>query len=122
MFTPMPNGNIQLDEDFAVPVWEDEGVAVRVTVPAGFKSDGASIPPILWPIIGPPIGSAHCIPAVVHDYLCARARTYPQRVLGDAIFFWMLKEYDVPYWKRFLMYLGVRWFGRFIWSRQHVKK
>lgn len=122
MFTPLPNGNLRLDADFSVPVWEDQGISLQITVPTGFVSDGASIPRFFWPFIGPPMGSAHLIPAVVHDYLCSKATTYPQRVMGDAIFFAMLREYRISYWKRATMYLAVRWFGRFVWSRQHAKK
>lgn len=123
MFTPLPNGDLRLDEDFTVSVWDVTGITIRVTVPKGFTSDGASIPAILWPIIGPPMGSSHLIPAVVHDYLCVSSKTYPQRIVTDAIFFWLLKEYNVPYWKRCAMYLAVRWFGRFIWvaGSEHAK-
>ncbi|HIE98682.1 MAG TPA: DUF1353 domain-containing protein, partial [Fuerstia sp.] len=46
-----------------------QGVEFRVVVPAGFVSDGASIPRLFWAIIGPPIGSSHLLPAIVHDYL-----------------------------------------------------
>ena len=116
MFTPLSNGDVRLDADFTAPVWVDDGISIEITVPKGFHSDGASVPAILWPIIGPPIGSPHLIPAIIHDYLCSKARTYPQRVMSDAIFFHMLWVYEVPYWKRCAMYLGVRWFGRFIWA------
>lgn len=117
MFTPTNEGRIRLDFKLAYPVWEVNGVTFRVTVPAGFESDGASIPPPLWPILGPPIGSSHLIPSIIHDYLCKTATTYPQRLLGDAVFFCLLKQHDVPRWKRCLMYLGVRFYGRFVWKR-----
>lgn len=84
-------------------------------VPAGFESDGASIPRLLWPLIGPPISSSHLIPAVVHDYLCDTAETYPQRLIGDAVFRAMLLEYEVPRWKRAVMWAGVFLQGRFVW-------
>ena len=116
MFTPTNDGRIRLDFELAYPVWEVNGVTFRVTVPAGFISDGASIPRLLWSLIGPPIGSNHLIPAVVHDYLCEEARIYPQRLLADAVFFCLLKQHNVPAWKRCLMYLGVRWYGRFVWK------
>lgn len=121
MFVPLPNGNIKLIQEFTVYVWVDEGINLRVDVPAGFESDGASIPRLLWPVIGPPMGESHLVPAIVHDYLCTQAKTYPQRVIGDAIFFWLLRKHEVPYWKRSLMYVAVRLFGRFMWSRQHAR-
>ena len=117
MFTPSKNGKtITLDYELCYPVWQVDGVEFVVDVPAGFESDGASIPQILWPLLGPPIGSSHLIPSIVHDYLCETATTYPQRLLGDAVFFSLLKEHGVPRWKRAIMYLGVRFYGRFVWK------
>ncbi|MCP4788439.1 MAG: DUF1353 domain-containing protein [Fuerstiella sp.] len=42
-------------------------VEFRVVVPAGFVFAGASIPRLFRAIIGPPIGSRHLLPAIVHD-------------------------------------------------------
>jgi hypothetical protein len=38
-------------------------------VPAGFESDGASIPRFAWSIIGHPFKDEYCLPALLHDYL-----------------------------------------------------
>ena len=115
MFKSLPSGKVELQEPLYCVVWDAPGVHNRVEVPRGFVSDGASIPRLLWPILGPPIGDLHLIPAIVHDWLCVQARTYTQRVLADAVFFALLKDYQVPYWKRALLYLGVRWYGRLVW-------
>ena len=115
MFSSLPNGHIQLNEPLYQSVWIGKGIEFRVTVPQGFVSDGASIPRLLWPLLGPPIGSRHLIPAIVHDWLCVQAKTYNDRVLADAVFFKMLKEFQVPWWKRTAMFLGVRFYGRFVW-------
>lgn len=115
IFTPLDNGNIRLDEPLYHSVWLAKGVEFRVTVPRDFESDGASIPKPFWLLVGPPIRSEHLIPAIVHDYLCVKAETYQQRVLGDAVFFALLKEHGVSTWKRVIMYLGVRFYGRFVW-------
>lgn len=120
MFQILPTGNIQLQEPLRQPVWLAHGITIDFTVPAGFVSDGASIPSCLWLILGPPIRSNHLIPSVVHDYLCESATDYNERLLGDAVFFKLLKDHDVPAWKRSLMYLGVRLYGRWRWRRQNA--
>lgn len=43
---------------------------------------------------------------------------YSERVLGDAVFFKLLRDYEVPRWKRTLMYIGVRVQGRFTWRKK----
>jgi hypothetical protein len=42
-----------------------------ITVPTGFPTDGASIPRIFWPILGP--HGSYFGAAIIHDYLYARA-------------------------------------------------
>lgn len=115
MFTPLPDGRIRLDAPLYQNVWLMQGVEFRVVVPTDFISDGASIPRLFWAILGPPICSEHCIPAIVHDYLCEQATDYNERVLGDAVFFKLLRDFEVPRWKRTLMYLAVRVYGRITW-------
>ena len=121
MFHSLSTRKIEVTEPLHAPAWQSDEIEVRVTVPAGFTSDGASIPWPLWPILGNPISTdgvheKHLIPAVVHDWLCEAAMCYEDRVLGDAIFFRLLAEYEVPYWKRAAMYLGVRFYARFFWK------
>jgi hypothetical protein len=119
MFTPLKNGRqIQLDGNLNQNVWHRSGVINRVIVPEGFISDGASIPKWIWPILGPPIGSKHLIPSIIHDYLCEQATCYSERVLGDAVFFKLLRDFDIPRWKRTLMYIGVRVQGHFTWRKK----
>ena len=113
--SPQPDGAIRIDETAPVNVWRAPGVDFQVTVPAGFVSDGASIPRFLWPVLGPPVGAPHFVPAVVHDFLCSRAVTYGQRVLADAVFFLLLKQHGVSDLKRAALFVGVRFYGRFVW-------
>jgi hypothetical protein len=90
-----------------------------VTVPANYRFDGASIPRCLWSLIGSPFDPDLILAACVHDWYCDHtANCYPCRVIGDAVFFFLLTKAGVPRWRRVLMYLGVRlnsfWFyGRF---------
>jgi len=41
-----------------------------ITVPAGFDFDGASIPRVLWALVGSPYTGDYRDGAVVHDWLC----------------------------------------------------
>ena len=43
------------------------------TAPAGTLTDGASIPSILWSIIGHPFDSAYFNAAIIHDHFCEKA-------------------------------------------------
>ncbi len=60
----------------------------RWPVPAGTETDGASIPPLFWPIIGKPFDGPYRNAAVIHDWYCmVRARTWQDthRVFHDAM-------------------------------------
>lgn len=90
-----------------------------VTIPPGYRFDGASIPRCLWSLIGSPFEPSLMKAACVHDWYCEHtADCYQSRVIGDAVFFYLLTKAGVARWRRVLMYLGVRlnsfWFyGRF---------
>ncbi len=94
-----------------------EGSTVCITVPAGFQTDFASVPRIFWSIF-PPTGK-HGKAAVLHDYLYATQQA--SRVVADAIFLEAMGVLDVPAWRRWAMYLGVRLGGWYAW-REHQKK
>jgi hypothetical protein len=83
-----------------------------VTVPVGFVTDLASIPPALQSFIqqnGPSL-----LPAVVHDYLywkqtCTREQS--DRILRLAMI-----EHAVPERQRMAIYEAVHWAGMFAWD------
>lgn len=82
---------------------------VRVIVPKDYRTDFASVPRFLWPIISPmgPWRTA----AVIHDYLCDIKVPRP---LADAIFYSvMLEDSRIKAWQRCLIYAAVRayWIG-----------
>ena len=81
-----------------------------VNVPYGFKTDFASIPRGLWNIF-PPTGE-YGKAAVIHDYLyCTHLFSRP---VADLIFYEAMADLRVVWWKRWLMYYAVKFFGR--WS------
>jgi hypothetical protein len=74
------------------------------TIPAGFVTDFASSPRITWAIV-PPFGD-YLLGALAHDFLY-RTGAVP-RAEADAIFYALMVELGVPWWKRTAMYLAVR--------------
>lgn len=110
-FTPLGKGCIQFVSEWRESVWP--AIGFDVAIPKGYVSDGYSIPRLAWLLVGHPFGQEHLIPAFVHDYLCDTASTYQQRVIADAVFFCLMAKYDVPYWKRVVFYVSVRFWGRY---------
>lgn len=88
-----------------------------LTVPAGFESDGASVPRFFWRWVFPP-GDTHAIrAAILHDYVY---RTHPEgwtREDADKLFLWTLIEDGVPAHHAVRAYLGVRLFGWIAWRK-----
>jgi hypothetical protein len=77
-----------------------------ITVPAGFVTDGASVPRLFWNILGP-FGS-YFEPAIVHDYLYSVHNTKYTRPQCDAIFLEAMACANVPWFRRNLIYRCVR--------------
>lgn len=88
-----------------------------IRVPAGFKTDFASVPQIFWNIL-PPWGT-YGKAAVLHDW------NYKKQEFGrafcDAVLLESMEALGVVWWKRFLIYRGVRLGGWAAWN-QHAKE
>lgn len=97
-----------LTKDFRVVADGD-----RITVPAGFETDFASIPKLFRFII--PMRGKHGSAAVVHDYLYLRG--VKTRKKADEIFLALMKYLKVTKWKRRIMYRAVRLFGWYAWKK-----
>src|SRR5262249_36735163 len=83
-----------------------------VTVPVGFVTDLASIPPALQSFIrqnGP-----YLLPAVVHDYLYWKQTC--TRDQADRILLLAMIEHDVPAAQLFAIYQAVHFAGMFAWA------
>lgn len=86
-----------------------------IVVPAGFKTDGATIPKILWTWL--PAWGKYSRAAVVHDYLCRRIEegtphsTSPTRKEADDIFFEAMTDCEVSLFVKRVMYTAVRLFS-----------
>lgn len=87
-------------------------------VPAGRKTDMASIPRILWNIL-PPIGK-YDMAAVIHDELYSRApvinNVQVTRAMADAILLEAMEVLHVRWDQRWAIYAGVRIGGWKPWN------
>jgi len=101
-----------------------EDSAEVIAVPAGFVSDFASIPRLLWRFEPP--GGVALKASVIHDYLYAMKGVVmepPDRLLkytradADAIFSEAMAALGVPAFKRAVMFAGVRLGGAGGWGR-----
>lgn len=97
----------------------NHGTNDRITVPAGFVTDFASIPRPLWWWFSP--WGQHGNAAVVHDFLYwSRLRT---RAEADRIFLDGMDVLGTLLTTRYLMYAAVRVFGRCAWwTNEHERK
>jgi Protein of unknown function (DUF1353) len=85
---------------------------VPIVAPAGFWTNFASVPKILWPIIDPyDLGRA----PVVHDYLYF-AGYRDDRDYCDEVFFEAMMVDGIDRWKCSVAYRAVSWFGGWAWA------
>ena len=88
----------------------------KLTIPAGFVSDGASIPRALWSTIGSPFHPRFMPAALYHDYLLSVMRdgTEPNLTKAgvDGEFRRLLLANGVSKFRAGLMYRAVRSFGK----------
>jgi hypothetical protein len=81
-----------------------------IVVPANTLCDGASIPRIMWPIIGHPLDE-YLEDAVLHDFLYSPTNTDFSRAEADLIFRETMWNRDISRPKLIAMYAAVRAFG-----------
>ena len=91
-----------------------------ITVPCGFITDGASIPSILWGIIGSPWAGDYPEAAVIHDWVYTEQSF--KRSDCDKIFLEGMGILGVNWFKRRIMYRAVRTFGWIPWKNKAYKK
>ena len=89
----------------------------RVTVPYGFRSDGASVPRFFWRWVFPPGDARALRAAFVHDWIY---RTHPDgwtKADADQLFRELLVENGMPERYARRAYWGVRLFGGDSWHQ-----
>lgn len=80
-----------------------------ITVPVGFKTDGASIPKVFWSLMDP--FGEYFNAAVIHDFLYSTQGKFDDRAEVDAIFKEAMFNIGVPWPTREIIYRAVRSFG-----------
>jgi Protein of unknown function (DUF1353) len=81
----------------------------RFVVPAGFRTDFASVPRVVTWLV--PRFGAYTLAAILHDWLCRegiRSGAVTPRE-ADGIFRRVMRESGVPVLRRWMMWAGVRW-------------
>lgn len=100
-----------LNADWAVSVCGE-----RFVVPAGFTTDGASIPrPFRW-ICGDPMERPRVFAALLHDWLYTGGTSRLGRLESDRVYFAMLRHFGVSETRAFVEFLAVRAFGWSHWG------
>ncbi|MCW1921331.1 DUF1353 domain-containing protein [Luteolibacter arcticus] len=80
-----------------------------ITVPAGFVTDGASIPRVFWSVLaqfGPWFGAA-----IIHDWLYSELNLRFTRLQSDDLFKEAMFNAGLDWPRREMIYRAVRWFG-----------
>ncbi len=105
-------------KDYTVVLRADNGADVALTVPAGFKSDGASVPRLAWTLSGlTPDGQIRAA-ALCHDYLYRMkgkinsfAFLQTKRVDADILLYDLMRAAQVSKYRSWIAYRFVRIFG-----------
>lgn len=83
---------------------------LTVTVPAGFQTDLATVPRLVWWLF-PPHDPRYAAAAVLHDYLYSwRSETGEafDRATADGVFLEAMLILGVPRWKALTLFVAVR--------------
>ena len=95
-------------------------------VPAGYLSDGASVPKPFWWLL-PPWGR-YGQAAVLHDILCEGKTLFKDEIPyeisrkeADHIFLDAMRHTDVPWYTRYPMFLAVRAWGILGWGANETR-
>jgi len=98
-----------------------------IIVKPNFITDGASIPPLFWPIIGHPLEKYH-LAAIIHDALydgTVSLYEFPEserRYVVDNILYEACIDLHVNKFKSNLIYYGVRIGGWYSWNNYRKRQ
>lgn len=89
------------------------------TVPEGFRHDGASVPRLVWTLIGFLPDGAHRGAALAHDYLYENRGSIGDfeynREYADKAFLYLLEKSGIKNWHCAVAFRAVRLFGGIYW-------
>lgn len=106
--------------DIPTNIWavERELHVAGHVIPAGFKSDLASVPRFFWRLIAPYECSLEA--AIVHDWVYKKGFCYT-RVGADLMLREEMKRRKVVRWRRVLAYRAVRLFAWVVWNKYRAE-
>jgi hypothetical protein len=87
---------------------EPDGTTIH-HIPSGFVYDGASIPQIVWSIMGHPFVRPYRRASALHDYHCLHQQISSRR--AHLLFYYALRADGVSHGRAWIMYKSVLWFG-----------
>lgn len=112
----------------------DDVCGFRFTVPAGTRTDGASIPRFLWRICGHPLQVPRVYAATLHDWLYGGTRpadaalqdasALPSdltRKEADECYRALLLHFGVAAWRASIEYYALRLFGAAHYRKEKTK-
>ena len=114
LIAPDDDGEWTLYQEFNY--YDNEGVNYKV--PAGFKTDFASVPRILWSIF-PPYGR-YGKASVLHDYFYRTNSVSKEK--ADIEFRNAMNILHVQKWKINILYKAVSWFGASAYNKHSTTK
>lgn len=104
-------------------LYEDQEFHVcgfRFIILKDFMYDGASIPKLLWGLVGSPFTGCYTTGALVHD-LCYKTKVLPKSQ-SDIIFRVLMDRKEVPEFKKEVIYNSVRCFGHRAYNKPAEQK
>ena len=104
--------------NYTAELYLPDGMLLRRRESAGDSWDGASIPRCAWSIMGHPLAADVREASYWHDRLCEGSETPEDRMVADAVFLMLLRRSGVSRWRRWAMWLAVRFYAVFIWRSQ----
>jgi hypothetical protein len=104
-FTRTASGAFRLTQEFGYIAPDD----VAWPVDSGMQTDGASIPRVLWTLVGDPFSGPYLPAAVIHDWYCdIRTRSYRDT---HRMFYHAMITSGTPRTQARIMYAGVLYGG-----------
>jgi hypothetical protein len=100
--------SFELQTDLHVSISENDAAPLTITIPAGYVTDLASIPPEAGLFGFNKLGK-YSFAAIVHDYMFSKQMGFE---LANAIFYSLLKKSGLPKWQCSLMASAVQIGGR----------
>lgn len=83
----------------------------RFIVGEGFATDGASIPPLCWLLVGHPYSPSSLRAAILHDWMLRERGHGLSSTRVHAVFYAALRADGVAWARARAMWLAVSWFG-----------